>query len=79
MAKSQIGSLYIPHQSRPARARNSACADVALIWLVGIRGNVQTFAGSTLLGLCTRWLLSTMSVLVSLSFSRLSGPLILIP
>jgi len=47
MATSAIWLSLYTHHSRPACARNSACADVALIWLVEIRGNVQNLAVNT--------------------------------
>jgi len=53
-------------------AGQSACADFALISLVGIYGNVQSLAGNTLLEMVHALIAAMKSVLVSLSFSRVS-------
>jgi len=68
MTRMLLDSLYIPWDAWGARARNSrgtrARADITPIWLVGI----QILPGIDCQELCTRILLLTVSVFLSLSF-----------
>ena len=63
MAKSQFDSLYIPTKAGP-HTHAIACADVALISLIGICSNVQILVGNTPLEIMHKLIVAHKSVIV---------------